>query len=102
MHGARSALLIHSVACRICVKHLCVCVCVCVCECVRSEEHTSERQSHLYLVCSFLFNSMSTTEISTLSQHYALSISFLIYSVAYRICVKHICVCVCVCVCECV
>src|SRR4029434_856200 len=30
---------------------LCVCVCVCMCMCVRSEEHTSELQSHLNLVC---------------------------------------------------
>src|SRR4029434_11348084 len=42
----------------------CVCVCVCVCACVRvtarsnlsprSEEHTSELQSHLNLVCRLL------------------------------------------------
>src|SRR4029434_5425323 len=36
----------------------CVCVCVrvnvCVCVCVRSEEHTSELQSHLNLVCRLL------------------------------------------------
>src|SRR4029434_5370238 len=31
-----------------------VCVCVCVCVCVRSEEHTSELQSHLNLVCRLL------------------------------------------------
>src|SRR4029434_2664917 len=29
-------------------------VCVCVCVCVRSEEHTSELQSHLNLVCRLL------------------------------------------------
>src|SRR4029434_9225022 len=43
---------------------VCVCVCahmfyplirVCVCVCVRSEEHTSELQSHLTLVCRLLF-----------------------------------------------
>src|SRR4029434_5298766 len=40
---------------------VCVCVCVCVCViavrssvCVRSEEHTSELQSHLNLVCRLL------------------------------------------------
>src|SRR4029434_3146188 len=35
---------------------MCVCVCmsVCVCVCVRSEEHTSELQSHLNLVCRLL------------------------------------------------
>src|SRR4029434_11324271 len=37
---------------------LCVCMCVCVCVCVcvrpRSEEHTSELQSHLNLVCRLL------------------------------------------------
>src|SRR4029434_6603742 len=32
----------------------CVCVCMCVCVCVRSEEHTSELQSHLNLVCRLL------------------------------------------------
>src|SRR4029434_3967570 len=46
--------------CGVCVcvrerESVCVCVCmnvcVCVCVCVRSEEHTSELQSHLYLVC---------------------------------------------------
>src|SRR4029434_11315074 len=31
-----------------------VCVCVHVCVCVRSEEHTSELQSHLNLVCRLL------------------------------------------------
>src|SRR4029434_245003 len=29
-------------------------MCVCVSECVRSEEHTSELQSHLNLVCRLL------------------------------------------------
>src|SRR4029434_6974447 len=29
-------------------------VCVCLCVCVRSEEHTSELQSHLNLVCRLL------------------------------------------------
>src|SRR4029434_11310162 len=35
---------------------VCVCVCVYVCVCVRerSEEHTSELQSHLNLVCRLL------------------------------------------------
>src|SRR4029434_2729722 len=33
---------------------LCVCVCVCACVYVRSEEHTSELQSHLNLVCRLL------------------------------------------------
>src|SRR4029434_11337110 len=37
---------------------LCVCVCVsnyfCIYVCVRSEEHTSELQSHLNLVCRLL------------------------------------------------
>src|SRR4029434_11311801 len=35
---------------------VCVCVCMCVClyACVRSEEHTSELQSHLNLVCRLL------------------------------------------------
>src|SRR4029434_9240517 len=36
----------------VCVRLGCVCVCVCVC--VRSEEHTSELQSHLNLVCRLL------------------------------------------------
>src|SRR4029434_315896 len=29
-------------------------MCVCLCVCVRSEEHTSELQSHLNLVCRLL------------------------------------------------
>src|SRR4029434_5057969 len=33
---------------------MCFCLCVCVCVCVRSEEHTSELQSHLNLVCRLL------------------------------------------------
>src|SRR4029434_1520721 len=33
---------------------MCVCVCVCVRRCIRSEEHTSELQSHLNLVCRLL------------------------------------------------
>src|SRR4029434_11148097 len=40
----------------------------------RSEEHTSELQSHLYLVCRLL-NDTATTEIYTLSLHDALPIS---------------------------
>src|SRR4029434_2566429 len=36
--------------------HICLCVCVSVgaCVCVRSEEHTSELQSHLNFVCRLL------------------------------------------------
>ena len=46
---------------------------------VRSEEHTSELQSHSYLVCRLLleknfFNDTATTEIYTLSLHDALPI----------------------------
>src|SRR4029434_460260 len=33
---------------------MCVCACVCVCTWQRSEEHTSELQSHLNLVCRLL------------------------------------------------
>src|SRR4029434_11111534 len=52
----------------------CVCVCVCVrvcvrvCVCVRSEEHTSELQSHLNLVCRLLLEKKQiqmTTSVST-------------------------------------
>src|SRR4029434_8507904 len=93
---------------------VCVCVCVYVCLCVRSEEHTSELQSHLNLVCRllrgkiyvrvceytcgaldcalsffFFFNDTAPAEIYTLSLHDALPI----------LCV---CVCVCVYVCLCV
>ena len=47
----------------------------------RSEEHTSELQSHLNLVCRLLleknfFNDTATTEIYTLSLHDALPIFF--------------------------
>src|SRR4029434_10636936 len=92
-----------------------VCACVCVCVCVRSEEHTSELQSHLNLVCRlllekknesislcslralyasrrarllFFFNDTATTEIYTLSLHDALPIFY-----------RDVCACVCVCVC---
>src|SRR4029434_6667500 len=77
---------------------VCVCVCVCVCDrekermcvrlqslllllcvCVRSEEHTSELQSHLNLVCRVVIET-PPTEIYTLSLHAALPI---------------LCVCVC-------
>src|SRR5882762_2137443 len=51
----------------------------------RSEEHTSELQSHLNLVCRLL-NDTPTTEIYTLSLHDALPISFpLIGLMAYAI-----------------
>src|SRR3990172_3758515 len=41
----------------------------------RSEEHTSELQSRLHLVCPlFFFNDTATTEIYTLSLHDALPI----------------------------
>src|SRR4029434_11325347 len=43
----------------------CVCVCererVSVCVCVRSEEHTSELQSHLNLVCRLLLEKKHNT-----------------------------------------
>src|SRR3990172_8555380 len=43
--------------------------------CGRSEEHTSELQSRLHLVCPLLFfNDTATTEIYTLSLHDALPI----------------------------
>src|SRR4029434_11352753 len=42
---------------------LCVCVCVCLC-CARSEEHTSELQSHLNLVCRLL---LEKTEIACIA-----------------------------------
>src|SRR4029434_6379936 len=38
----------------VCMYFVCVCESVCVCVCVRSEEHTSELQSHLNLVCRLL------------------------------------------------
>src|SRR4029434_6339409 len=64
----------------VCVKGVCVCiygvcvcvrggggwaygqVCVCVCVCVRSEEHTSELQSHLNLVCRLLLEKKNTLD----------------------------------------
>ena len=56
-----------------------VCVCM-IFSPQRSEEHTSELQSHLNLVCRLLleknfFNDTATTEIYTLSLHDALPIS---------------------------
>ena len=53
--------------------------------CLRSEEHTSELQSPLNLVCRLLleknfFNDTATTEIYTLSLHDALPISFFMFS----------------------
>src|SRR4029434_10318715 len=43
---------------------LSVCVCMCVCVCVRSEEHTSELQSHLNLVCRLLLEKKTTTTLT--------------------------------------
>src|SRR4029434_11353510 len=48
---------------------VCVCVCVCLCVCLervpyRSEEHTSELQSHLNLVCRLLLE-QHTVSIGT-------------------------------------
>src|SRR4029434_2808335 len=50
-----------------------VCVCVCVCVCVRSEEHTSELQSHLNLVCRLLLekNTQQLPTPNTLTRRYA-------------------------------
>src|SRR4029434_11307831 len=46
----------------VCVRmYVCgVCVYACVCEYVRSEEHTSELQSHLNLVCRLLLEKTNT------------------------------------------
>src|SRR3989304_1301254 len=53
----------------------------------RSEEHTSELQSRLHLVCRF-FNETATTEIYTLSLHDALPISLWILWMRIRSCRK--------------
>src|SRR4029434_11352288 len=60
---------------RVCVR-VCVRVRVCVCVC-RSEEHTSELQSHLNLVCRLLLEKKQLYESGRV----------------------HVCVCVCLCVC---
>src|SRR4029434_997774 len=58
-----------------------MCVCVCVrmylSLCVRSEEHTSELQSHLNLVCRLLLVNKTTTTRHhlSLSRHLSLSLS---------------------------
>src|SRR4029434_3094719 len=39
-----------------------MCACVCLCVCVRSEEHTSELQSHLNLVCRLLLEKKKALE----------------------------------------
>src|SRR4029434_11359724 len=44
-----------------CQCQVCVCVCVCLC---RSEEHTSELQSHLNLVCRLLLEKHNTNYIT--------------------------------------
>src|SRR4029434_11358296 len=44
----------------VCV-YACACTCVGMCVCARSEEHTSELQSHLNLVCRLLLE--KTTEM---------------------------------------
>src|SRR4029434_11356878 len=55
----RSTLFPYTTLFRSCLS-VCVCVCVWVCKCVcvnemkRSEEHTSELQSHLNIVCRLL------------------------------------------------
>src|SRR4029434_11336877 len=44
---------------------LCVGVCVCVCDLsIRSEEHTSELQSHLNLVCRLLLEKKNEIQLS--------------------------------------
>src|SRR4029434_4582924 len=76
---------------------------LCVCVCVRSEEHTSELQSHLNLVCRLLLESEEHT--SELQSHLNLVCRLLLEK---KKCVSECgCVfvggvlCVCVCVVEC-
>src|SRR4029434_10700050 len=65
----RSTLFPYTTLFRSCV---CVCVCVCLCVCAhvdwvlaRSEEHTSELQSHLNLVCRLLLETKKNTHTTT-------------------------------------
>src|SRR4029434_1575253 len=77
-------------SCIMCVN-VCVCVfvflCICVCACMRSEEHTSELQSHLNLVCRLLLEKEECVWDRE--------------SVRWCVC-AYVCVCVCVCVWLCV
>src|SRR4029434_7742491 len=68
---------------------MCVCACVCVCTWQRSEEHTSELQSHLNLVCRLLLEKNTCVQVCT----------FVCLCVYMCVCV---CVWLCVCVCVCV
>src|SRR4029434_1216262 len=89
---------------------VCVCVCVCVDVCVRSEEHTSELQSHLYLVrrlpprstlfpSATLFRSFNSKMYKVL--HIFRERPFVCVCVCVCVC-GCVCVCVCLCVCVCV
>src|SRR4029434_11322103 len=49
-----SVSVFHSLYLCVCIYSVCVCLCVCACVRARSEEHTSELQSHLNLVCRLL------------------------------------------------
>src|SRR4029434_6252330 len=82
-----------SVCVCVCVGCVCVCVClpvcmfvlvcVCVCLCARSEEHTSELQSHLNLVCRLLLekktHSLTHSLTHTHSTHYKKTLLFHFY-----------------------
>src|SRR4029434_235982 len=55
---------------------VCVCVyvfvCMCMCMCMRSEEHTSELQSHLNLVCRLLLEKKNTHKYAGTLRHTAI------------------------------
>src|SRR4029434_6590466 len=69
---------------------VCLCLCVSVCVCVRSEEHTSELQSHLNLVCRLLLEK---------KRNCVRAIVTLCLSSCVCVCVTRLCVCVVVSVC---
>src|SRR4029434_4559628 len=66
----RSTLFPYTTLFRSLLLGVCVCLCVCVCvslvcRAARSEEHTSELQSHLNLVCRLLLEKKNHTHTHT-------------------------------------
>src|SRR4029434_8709010 len=66
----RSTLFPYTTLFRSLLLGVCVCLCVCVCvslvcRAARSEEHTSELQSHLTLVCRLLLEKKNHTHRTT-------------------------------------
>src|SRR4029434_418539 len=68
----------------------CVCVCANICfECVRSEEHTSELQSHLNLVCRLLLEK-TTVILEALAAVLGVGVSHSVTTTERVYCTAHV------------